>query len=51
MAKVSKKCLQLAAQAWCKPETKGIEFDARLAGAFAEILQRAIRAKAKEAGR
>lgn len=29
---------ELAAQAWCRPETSGIEMDVRLADAFANIL-------------
>jgi len=29
---------QLAARAWCTPTTSGIDMDARLAEAFAEIL-------------
>ena len=31
---------QIAAQAWCTPETSGIEMDTRLAEAFADILNK-----------
>ena len=40
-AKISDKYLQLAAQAWCEPESSSVEMDARLATAFARLLQRA----------
>lgn len=33
--------MQRAAQAWCTPETEGIDMDVRLAEAFAEILDEA----------
>ena len=33
------KATEIAAQVWCKPETSGIEMDARLAEAFANELR------------
>lgn len=38
---------EFAAQAWCTPETSGIEMDVRLAEAFAQILENWLRTAAQ----
>ena len=37
--KLSDLCLEKAAQAWCRPQTKSKEMDGDLARAFADILE------------